>query len=146
LRRNLEERRAVLPLPQKRQHFATEAAYFAIGQDRFEAVADFSPVLAIIDGQQHHHAAVFAFWSDAPFLKEAIREILRRIAFERMDGYDGKLRVGLPIELLAQCRNFLARFRIHYACEIVNVTLRRKPFDFFRSRETRARSGAEKER
>ena len=90
-----------MPLPQKRQHFAPEATYFAIGQNRFEPVSDFGPVLTIVDGEQHHHATVFAFWPDAPFLKEAIGKILRRISFKCVDGYDGKLRVGLPIELLA---------------------------------------------
>ena len=142
----MEKRCPVLPLPQKRQHFAAEAADFAIRQDRFQAVADFSPVLSVVDGEQHRYAAVFAFWPDAPFLKEAIGKILRGVAFERVDGYDGKLRIGLPIELLAEGRNSLARFRIHYACEVVDVTLRRKLFDLFRGRETSARSGAEKER
>ena len=84
---------------------------------------------------------VFAFWPDAPFFKEAIGKVLGRISFERVDGHDGKLRIRLPIEFLAKGRNFLARFRIHRACEIIDVTPRRKLFDLFRSRESPAGSG-----
>ena len=49
--------------------------------------------MTIIDSEQHHHATVFAFWPDAPFFKEAIGKVLGRISFERVDGYDGKLRI-----------------------------------------------------
>jgi hypothetical protein len=144
LRRDLQKCRAVLPLPQKRQHFATEAAHFAIRQNRFQPVSDFRPVLSVVDREKHHHATVFASWPDAPFLKETIRKILRRISFKRVDGYNGKLRICFPIELLTQGRDFLARFRIHCASEVVDVTLRRKLFDLFRSRENSARSRPEK--
>jgi small subunit ribosomal protein S20 len=122
-------------LPEQGQHFAAEPAYFAIRQNGLKSVSHLRPVLPVAYGEQHHHAAVFAFWPYAPFLEKAVRKILNRIALERADGHDGKLRICFPVQFLAQGRNLLARLSVDHAGEIVDVTLRGELLDLFRSRE-----------
>ena len=58
----------------------------------------------IVHGDQNHYPAIGTFRSDAPFLEEAIREILNGIAFEGMDRYNGNLRVCLLVNFLAKIR------------------------------------------
>ena len=98
--RNLPERRAVLVLPQKRQHLAAEPAHFTIGQNRFEPITDFCPVFPIIHREQHHNAAIFALGTHAPLFEQAISEIRRRIPFEGMNRHHRQLRIGFLIKLL----------------------------------------------
>ena len=128
---DLPERSAVLILPQQREHFAAKAADFAVRQNRLESVADFGPVLVIADSHEDHDAAVFAFGTDAPFLEETIGEVGGGAAFERMDGHDGDLRVGLLIEFLAKSGQLGAGIGVDYARKIVDVALRRELFDLF---------------
>ena len=45
-----------------------EIAYFAIGKDGFEAVANFGPVLTIIGSDQEHHTAVRPLEAPTPHL------------------------------------------------------------------------------
>ncbi len=111
-------------LAQKRQHIAPEAADFSVRQNRFEPVPDFGPVLMIVDGQQHHHAAVLALGPHTPLLEELVGKILNAVAFERVDGYDGQLCVCFLVQLLPKSRDLLLRIRIDYMGEIVDVTLR----------------------
>lgn len=132
LRRDLEERRAILALPQKRQHVPSEAAHLPVRQNRLEPVPDFGPVLMIVHRQQNHHAAVLALRPYAPFLEEPIGKILSGVAFERVDGYDGQLGIGFLVQLLAKRRDLLLRTRIDYLREIVDVSLRRELLDLFR--------------
>lgn len=69
LSRNLQERRAILILPQKRQHLAAEPADFAVGQNRLETVTDLCPVFVIVYREQHHYTAIFALRAYAPFFE-----------------------------------------------------------------------------
>ena len=101
-----------MALAQKRQHVAPKAADFSVRQNRFEPVSDFCPVLMIVHRQQHHHAAVLALGPHAPLLEELVGKILNAVAFERVDGYDGQLRVCFLVQLLAESRDLLLRTRI----------------------------------
>jgi len=56
---------------------------------------------ALVFREQNHDAAIFAFRSHTPFLEEPVSEILSRIALERVDGHDSKLRISLLIQCLA---------------------------------------------
>ncbi len=132
-----------MTLPEQWEHASAETADLAIRQYRFESISDFRPVLVLIYREQNHNTAVLAFRSHTPFLEETIRKILSRIAFERMDGYDGELGIRFLIQLLTESGDFLPGIGIDDAGEIIHVTLRRELLDFFRRSEIRREAGAE---
>jgi hypothetical protein len=65
-RSDLEQRPVVVAAPELRHHLPPEAAYPAVRQDAFEAVADLDAVAVIVHGQQDQHAAVSLFRAHAP--------------------------------------------------------------------------------
>jgi len=79
---------------------ASEPAYFAIRQNRFKSVSDLGPVLAVVHREQHDNPAIFAFWAYVPSVEEAVGKIGGCVAFERMDGDNGKLRVRFAVQFL----------------------------------------------
>jgi hypothetical protein len=130
LRDDLQRGRSKLVLAQEWHHISAEAANLAIRQNGLQTVAHLGPVLMVVHGEQNHHAAILALWSDAPLTKKPVSEILRGVAFERVNGHDGDLRAGFLIHLLAKRSQVLARSVIQDAGEVIYVPLWRKLVNF----------------
>ena len=111
----------VVVLAQDRNHLAAEAADFAVGQDRFESVTDFCPILMVLHGEKNEYAAVSAFLADAPLLEQLVRELLFAFAFQRLDSDDGDLRVRLLLHFKTQSVQPRLRLLVKYAGEVVDV-------------------------
>jgi len=64
-----EQRHAsvVISLAKIRDHLASESTDFAVGQDRFQAVADLRPVFVVVHGEEYQDSAGGLFRTDAPF-------------------------------------------------------------------------------
>ena len=81
-------------------------------------------ILVIVNCKQHHHAAVFPFGADAPFLKKPVREILRGIAFQSMDRYVRFAHFVFWSTSCAKAAIFCLEAAIHHPGKVVNVALR----------------------
>ena len=82
----------------KGDHFAAYIADLAIGENAFEAVADFNASFVVVDGQKNHDSAVvLALATHLPFVFESIGKLSRVNAIQRVDGDNGDLRVGLRV-------------------------------------------------
>lgn len=115
------------------RHLAAKAADFAIGQNGFESVTHFSPILVVVRGQQNQDAAIIVLVANAPLFEKIIREIRRLQTFKRFDGHHGNLGVSFLIDFRAERRNLRRSLRVKYAGKVINVTLRIEVFDFFRA-------------
>ena len=62
-------RAVVVVLPEQRDSFAAKTSDFAIGQDRFQPVADFDAVFPVLHRQEDQNAVVGGLAADAPLLK-----------------------------------------------------------------------------
>ncbi len=115
---------AVIPLTQKGDCFAPEAAHFPIGQNRFQAVTDLSPILVFIRSDQNENATRLLLWPHAPLCRQLKRILLNGLPFERSNGDHRNLRLCLLIDFGAQRRQFFLGLRAQHAREIVDITLR----------------------
>ncbi len=112
-----------MPLSQRRAHLVQDLAREAIGDGRFQAIADLQPVAPLADGQQQQDAVVLAFLSHAPRVEDGVRDFLDRLAFERRQGDERHLRAGRLLHGRAVLLQRRLALRIHDAGEIVDVAL-----------------------
>ena len=79
-------------------HVAADVARLAVGQNAFQSVADFDPVLVIGDGQKNHGVTVLArcliLVPHLPVVFELRGVVGRVVAVEIVHGHHGNLRVG----------------------------------------------------
>ena len=83
-------------------HGAADVAYFGVVEDAFEAVADFDPALAVLDGEEHEDAAVGLLFADLPLGEELVGEGFYGFAFGGVDGDDEDLGFGFFVQLAAK--------------------------------------------
>jgi hypothetical protein len=130
----LQDSRASVTTFQDRDHLAAEVTDLAVGQDRFEAVADGGEILMIVDGEKNHDAAIFSFVTDAPFFGEIGCVVGDGVAFSGVDCDDVELRVGFIVEFGSERGEFRDRVGSQGAGKIVHGALRLKLIDFFGER------------
>ena len=96
--------RVVVILAQIRDGLAAETADFAVGQNFFQAIADFDAVAVIVHGKKNQNAAVGLFGADAEAGGEINGVVLDWPAAERFDRDNDELRLSFLIHLGAQSR------------------------------------------
>jgi len=112
---------AEIILAEKRDHGAASVAGASVGDDGFEAVADFGPVFVFARSDEKEDAAVVLFASDAELLEKFVAVLCGGFAFERMHGDDGHLRAGFLFEFGAKIFKAGVGVRREHGGEIGNV-------------------------
>jgi hypothetical protein len=135
--RNKEHCVAGAILAKQRNHLATEAADFAIGKNRFEAVADFGPILVVVSGEENQDAAIISFLPHTPLLEQTIREVGRFHAFEGADGDNGDLGICLLLDFGGESVDLLGGGRGDDVGEVVEVVRGAELLDAFGRDELR---------
>ena len=123
LARYLPDGAVVVALAQQRNHIASEPTHLAVGKDRFEAVADFRPVLVITDCEQDHHASVRSLVPDTPLLKKVVGEVFHCVTLQGLDGDQCDLGLGFLIDFRTQAREPFHRGGVEHAGKIIDVSL-----------------------
>ena len=100
-RRHQRHGAVVVVLPQQRDSLAAEASDLAVGQDRFQSVADFDAVFVVLHRQQDQDTVVRGFASDTPLLVQGDGVALDVRTVESVYRDYGDLRLGFLVELLA---------------------------------------------
>ena len=119
-------------LAKQRYHFAPETANFAVGQNGLESIANFKPVLMIIDRQQDDGAAIAALVAHLPTLVQSRSERLRFHPVESMHGDHGDLRLSFLVDFLADSGELRHSLGVEGAGEIVYIAMELKTLDLFR--------------
>ena len=101
--------------------FPAKTTDFAIGQDRFQAVAYFDPVLVVLDGEKKQDSVIGGFAADAPLLEKRNCVALNVGAVQGINRHDGDLRVRLLVDLLANVVQLRDGGRVQNVGEIVDV-------------------------
>lgn len=91
----------VVSLAQKRHHESADIAYLGVGQNAFEAIADFDPVVMIFGRKQHKRGAIGALFADLPLFFQPIGKIRLVVSVEIVEDDDLDLCVGLGVAELA---------------------------------------------
>ena len=100
-------------------HAAADVADFGVGQDTFEAEADFNAALTILNGEDHYDAAVGTLFANLPLLFKTIGEVVDIVAIECADGDDFNLCVCLGVaQLAAEAVDALSGFRGEYVGKV----------------------------
>src|SRR5207247_2190736 len=94
-------RLAIIVLAQVGHHGAPGISRPRIIDHRFEPVAHFDAVFALVGSDEQQHAAIVFFTSDSKLLEQIHRVVLDTLAFERLDGDNRQLRAGLLLHLRA---------------------------------------------
>jgi hypothetical protein len=115
-----QERLAVLFGAHQRNRFALKAAGLAVGQYRFETVADFDAGAMILNGVENQDAAI-RFTSHTPFLSKIDRVTFDVGAVERVDGDQRDLGVGFLLNLPADVVDLGDRVLVEDVGEVVDV-------------------------
>jgi len=92
---------AIVFLPQDRPDAAQNASSVAVGNDRFQPIADLDAVLAVLDREQYQQAFVRTLLTDAPFLEQAYGDVFDGLIFETIHGDDGELRARGALHIAA---------------------------------------------
>lgn len=93
---------AVIILPEKGNHGTACITGTRVIDDRFDAVADFDSIFAVVGCEEKQNAGTFFFGANAKMLEEIDCEIFHRAVVERFDGDNGHLRGGFLFELGAE--------------------------------------------
>ena len=96
----------------------------AVGNDRFQAVADLGALLVILNRQQQQKPFVLALFADAPLPVQAIGDVLDGLVFERIHQHDGDLHAGGLLEVGAVALQRLRAAGVQNVREIVDVAVR----------------------
>ncbi len=127
------DRRIVIALAQIRHHFAADRSDFTVGQNSFQAVSDFKPVMVVVGRNQEKQAAVGTLRPHLPLFFQPHGEIVNGVIAGRMDGHDGNLGVGLVIDFCAKRFQAAARRCRQHPGEIVHIAGGLQIADLFRS-------------
>ena len=130
---------AVIALPQKRDHSAARVACARIINDRFEAVADFDAVLAVIGRQQQKNAAIVFFASDSQLLIKVHGVRVDAFSIQRADRHDSHLRPGFLLKFRAQSLQGSFLLRADHPRKVRHIAGGMNALDVFGERETRAK-------
>ena len=104
----------VIAFPEVGYEQATRVTCTRISDHRFEAVADFRPILAVIGGDQQQDSAIIFFRSNPKLLVQTVRVSLDFGPVQGFDGHDGHLRAGLFLQFLAE------RFELNFCLRLNN--------------------------
>src|ERR1035437_1196033 len=135
---------AVVLLLQCGAHLAENGAGEAVGEDRFEAIADFEAIAAVIDDEQEQGAFVLAFLADAPGAIDGVGDVFDGLAGEGGDGDKGHLGAGGALHGGAVRFELGLAGGVDDAGEIADIALRLKgfPIDGRAGRGEQAKQGA----
>ena len=89
-----KRRGSIGALAQNRAQAAHNRARIGVGDDGFQAVADFGAVFSIFDREEDQDAFVFPFFADAPLVIKLVGDVGDVVAIESIDGDNGHLRSG----------------------------------------------------
>src|SRR5215472_17512122 len=121
---NQKDSAVVIVLPQEWHRLAAKPAHFAVRQNRLEAVAHLSAILAVIRRDKNQDATRRLLRSHAPRRRKINRKLLDRLSFERRNRDNSDLGLGLLIDFRTQCRQLFFRLSVEHTGEIVHVSLR----------------------
>jgi hypothetical protein len=89
-------------LAEKGNHGAACIACARVVDDRFEAVANFDAVLAIVGREQEQNPGIVFFCADTEMFEDIDGVVFYRTIVERPDGNDGELRARFLLQFGAQ--------------------------------------------
>ncbi len=120
---------AVIILTKKGNHGAASIAGARVINYRFEAVADFDSIFAIVWSKQQQRSGVVFFRADAEMFEEIDGIVFDRAIIERTDGDDCELRAGFLLQLGAERFQAFASGGRNHPGKIADVTGRRNCVD-----------------
>lgn len=118
---DLQQSPAVIAVAHQRYRFTLKAAYFSIGQDRFQTITDFNTGAPIPNGVQNENSPICCFAAYTPFLEEVDRITLNIGAIEGVDRDHGNLGMGPLLDLAADVIHLRDRILVKNMREIVDV-------------------------
>jgi len=105
-----------------RNHLAADIAHFPVRQNAFQAVTHVDAPLAVVHRQQDQNSAIGALLAHVPFVFQAAGVIRDIIAFQRMNGHNRHLGIGLRVvELAADAIQARNRFRREHVGKVADV-------------------------
>jgi len=93
---------SVIILPEEWNHGAPGIAGSRVVDNRFDAVAGFDSVFAVVGSEEEQNAGTFFFGADAQVFEKIDGVIFHRAVVEGFDGDDGHLRAGFLFEFGAE--------------------------------------------
>ena len=124
-----QERLAVIFAAHQRDGFALKASYFAIGQNRFQAIADFNAGAVIPDGVENQDSAIGRFAADSPLMEKIDGITFDVGAVQGIDRDESDLRVGFLVDLMADVLNLSRCIGVEDVGEIIDVAGGLEVFD-----------------